>query len=298
MKLSGIKALAMQKGARQLLVAKKHSPHVLFGAGVVGVIGTAVLASSATLKLEETLEEINTKKKQAKDLYEAGHDSYSESDYQRDQAILMVRSVTKVAKLYMPAIALGSLSIAALTGSHVIMTKRNVALTAAYAALDKGFREYRDRVINELGEEKDREFRYSSEEVTVQEKTESGTKKRKVKKVGPNGKSIYARFFDETCVDWQSTPEYNRVFLQAQQNYFNDLLNARGHVFLNEVYDRLGMERSQAGQVVGWTRKGTDGFIDFGIFDGDSPAVRDFVNGHEGAILLDFNVDGVIYDQI
>lgn len=298
MNFNGIKTLVKHKGARQLLMARKHSPHVLFGAGVVGVIGTAVLASSATLRLEDELKGIEVSKQQAKDLFESGHDSYSESDYQRDQAILMVRSVTKVAKLYMPAIALGTLSIAALTGSHVIMTKRNVALTAAYAALDKGFKEYRERVVAELGEDKDREFRYSSEEVTVQEKTESGTKKSKVKKVGPGGKSIYARFFDETCVDWQSTPEYNRVFLQAQQNYFNDLLNARGHVFLNEVYDRLGMERSRAGQIVGWVRNGKDGFIDFGIFDGDSPAVRDFVNGHEGSILLDFNVDGNIYDLI
>jgi hypothetical protein len=63
----------------------------------------------------------------------------------------------------------------------------------------------------------------------------------------------------------------------------------------------LGIDRSKAGSVVGWviTKEGTgDNFIDFGVFDGDNPRARDFVNGREGSILLDFNVDGVIYDKI
>ena len=115
----------------------------------------------------------------------------------------------------------------------------------------------------------------------------------------PNKYSIYARFFDELSSSWNPEPEYNNLFLRCQQNYVNDLLNARGHVFLNEVYDRLGIPRSKAGAVVGWTLHGEgDGYIDFGIFDGWKPKAREFVNGHEGAILLDFNVDGIIYDKL
>jgi hypothetical protein len=296
MNISSIKHAAKLKGARQLLVARKHSPQVLFGAGVVGVVATAVLSSKATLQLEETLEEINKQKRMAKTLNESGDVRYGEEAYKRDMAILMVRSVTKVAKLYMPAIIVGTASIAALTSSHVILTKRNVALTAAYAAVDKGFREYRDRVIAELGEEKDREFLYETEKQEVVEKTDKGEKKSEVTEA--TGASIYARFFDELCVDWKPIPEYNRVFLQAKQNYANDLLNMNGHVFLNEVYDMLGLPRTKAGAVVGWVRGKGDSFVDFGIFNADSPAARDFVNGREGAILLDFNVAGVIYDLI
>ena len=113
----------------------------------------------------------------------------------------------------------------------------------------------------------------------------------------PNGLSVYARFFDEGCEQWSKNPEYNLMFLRSQQNYYNDMLKSRGHVFLNEVYDALGIPRTQAGAVVGWMISDNgDNFIDFGVFDGDRPRARDFVNGYERSILLDFNVDGVIYD--
>jgi hypothetical protein len=86
------------------------------------------------------------------------------------------------------------------------------------------------------------------------------------------------------------------MFLQCQQNYFNQQLKARGHVFLNEIYDAIGLERSKAGTIVGWVTDGNgDGYIDFGMFE---DASRRFINGIEPSILLDFNVDGVIYDLI
>jgi hypothetical protein len=169
---------------------------------------------------------------------------------------------------------------------------------AAYGALEKGFSEYRARVVDKYGEEQDRDFRYGTEQVTVVD-SETG-KKTKVTRVGPDEPSIYARFFDPVSPSWNKEPEYNMVFLKCQQNYANDLLRSRGHVFLNEVYDMCGIPRSKAGAVVGWllSENGeTDNFINFGIFDGREQVVRDFVNGREGAILLDFNVDGVIFDK-
>jgi hypothetical protein len=134
----------------------------------------------------------------------------------------------------------------------------------------------------------------------VEVENEKTGKKEYVKRVGPDGASIYARFFDPTSTSWSKEPEYNLIFVQCQQNYANDLLRARGHVFLNEVYDMLGIPRSQAGAVVGWILsqdRTTDNYIDFGVFD-DEKNARDFVNGYEGSILLDFNVDGVIFDKI
>jgi len=277
--------------ARQILVVQKNSPTLLFGAGVIGVVGSTVLACRSTLHLEEVLIEAKNNLAIASSLE---HDDYSEMDRKKDVAIIYVRSVVAVGKLYAPAVLLGTASIGALTTSHNILSQRNVALTAAYAALDKGFNEYRARVVDKYGEEQDRKFRYETEKVQIED--DKG-KKKIVPRAAPGAESIYARFFDQLCPSWSKEPEYNLIFLKAQQNYCNDLLKSRGHVFLNEVYDLCGIKRSQAGQVVGWVFGNGDNYVDFGIWDGNANA-RDFVNGREGAILLDFNVDGVVWDKI
>ena len=90
------------------------------------------------------------------------------------------------------------------------------------------------------------------------------------------------------------------MFLRAQENYANDKRRRYGHVFLNEVYELLGIPHSQAGAVVGWVRDSEvgDGYISFGIYDYTDANARQFVNGYESAILLDFNVDGTIWDLI
>ena len=281
--------------ARNTLLVQKNSPGLLLGAGIVGMVGSTVLACRATLKMDEVMEESKKKLDTAKTLE---HEDYSEKDRQRDISLIYFQTGVKIVKLYGPAIIVGGLSIAALTKSHNILTRRNAALTAAYAALERGFKEYRARVIEKYGEEQDQEFRYGTEQVEIED--EKGRKKI-VKRAASGDPSIYARFFDDGSPSWSKDPEVNRIFLQCQQNYCNDLLVARGHIFLNEVYDMLGIPRSKAGSIVGWvlSKNGeTDNFVNFGIFDGTKEVIRDFVNGHEGAILLDFNVDGVIYDKI
>ena len=278
--------------SRQLLVGQMNSPRLLFGAGVVGVLGTTVLACRATLKLEEVLAQAQNDLAVANTL---DHEEYSETDRKKDITIVYVQGTVRVCKLYAPAVMLGCASIAALTKSHNILSQRNIALTAAYAAIEKGFNEYRERVVEKYGKEQDREFRYATEEVEFMD-TKGKIKKQRA--VAPDAESIYARFFDQTNTNWSKEAEYNLLFLRAQQNYVNDLLTARGHVFLNEVYNSLGMDHSSAGAVVGWViSKDGDNFIDFGIFD-DRDQCRNFVNGREASILLDFNVDGVIYDKI
>lgn len=293
------KAVSM-KAARHLLVGKKNSPAILFGVGVAGVIGSTVLACRATLKLEEVLDKAQSDLEIANKLAVAvveGEDvEYSNSDKNRDTAVIYARGIISVGKLYAPAVILGVGSISALTASHNILTKRNIALTAAYTAVDRAFNEYRERVVEKYGEDQDRIFRYDTEKVEIV--NENG-KKVVVDRAGPGAASMYARFFDPLSTEWNKESEYNMVFLRCQQNYANDLLKARGHVFLNDVYDMLGLPRSSAGSVVGWVISyDHDNYIDFGIFQGDNAAARDFVNGRENSILLDFNVDGVIYDKI
>lgn len=285
--------LAVSKAlGRRALVLEKNSPQLLFGAGLVGMVGSTVLACRATLKLEEVLDEGKVNLHKAKTLE---HREYTEQDKQRDISIIYVQTSMKVVRLYAPAIAVGSASVAALVQAHSILSRRNAALTAAYLALEKGFAEYRARVVEKYGEDEDRNFRYGTREVEV---IKDGKKKATVR-VGEGEPSIYARFFDPLSTEWSKESEYNLIFLKCQQNYVNDLLRARGHVFLNEVYDKLGIPRSKAGSVVGWILIGDvrDNFIDFGVWDSEG-TVRDFVNGREASILLDFNVDGVIYDKI
>jgi Family of unknown function (DUF6353) len=290
-----VPAVISKEIARNALHLQKASPEVLMGVGILGMVGSTVLACRATLKMTEVLEEAEVKREMATNLQ---HPNYSQKDRDRDLSLIRFQSGVKIVRLYMPAIVVGAASIYCLRTSHGILNRRNAALTAAYAALEKGFNDYRARVVEKYGEDEDRDFRYGTEQVEII--GEDG-KKKMVTRVAPGVPSIYARFFDPTSASWEKNPEYNLSFLNCQQNWANDQLRARGHVFLNEVYDMLGIPRSKAGSVVGWVLSddnSTDNFINFGVFDGTEQVARDFVNGREGSILLDFNVDGVIYDKL
>jgi hypothetical protein len=298
------KAVSIKFG-RQLLHLQKSSPQVMFVGGVAAGLGATVLACRSTLKLSDVLSEAEDLKFKAQELHEASEKTdsveYTDKQYAKDLTVIKVKTILNVTKLYAPAAGLAMISVALLTGSHVTLNRRNASLTAAYAATDQAFNQYRERVREQLGEDADRDLRYGTREDKETVEGEDGKKKVvKLTRVGEGQPSQYSRFFDEYCGNWVKNPEYNRIFLQAQQNYMNDLLQARGHVFLNEVYDALGMERSGAGAIVGWViGKGGDDYIDFGIFDDASnPRVRDFVNGRETSILCDFNVDGIVYNKI
>lgn len=291
MKLS---AITLKLG-RTVLTAKKQSPHIFFGLGVIGVVGSAILACRATLKLSETLDEIENDIKEVKELKEVGaavQTKYPAEEWNKDAVYVYVKGGLKLAKLYAPAVVIGAASIACLTGSHIQLTRRNSALMAAYTALHSAYEEYRERVREQLGEDKERELYHGIKTEVVKE----DGKNKEVKVIDPKAPSPYAKMFDEYSVNWKRDPELNRIFLQCQQEYANQLLRTRGHVFLNEIYDLLDVGRTRAGAVVGWVYQGSgDNYVDFGMFDCESSR---FVNGWERSILLDFNVDGVIYDKI
>lgn len=289
------------KFARPLLHLQKNSPQLMFAGGVVAGLSSTVLACRATLKLSDVLANAEELKLKAEMLHETDPNGYDDKTYAKDLTVIKVKTILTLTKLYAPAAGLAVVSISLLTGSHVTLNRRNASLTAAYASVDQAFQKYRERVRDQLGDEVDRDMRYGTR--VVSETVEGDDGKKKVVKhtrVAEGQPSQYARFFDELCPDFKKQAEYNMLFLKAQQNYMNDLLQARGHVFLNEVYDALGIPRSGAGAAVGWVHgKGGDDYIDFGIFDDKTnERVRDFVNGRENAILLDFNVDGVIWDKI
>lgn len=292
---------------------KKKSPEILVIAGVAGTVASAVMACKATLKLSEVLEEPMATRDQIREVEQKAKNGelpegkeYSDADVKHDLAMTYAKAGLEVAKLYAPSVVLGALSITSILTSHNIMRKRNMALAAAYTAVDKSFKEYRNRVIERFGEQVEKEIRYNIKAKEIEETVsdpETGEVKTVTKFVqtmdgDPTKHSPYAKFFDELSPNYTKNAEHNLAFLRGQQSYFNDLLRARGYVFLNEVYEALGVPLTEAGQVVGWvfdeSNDQIDNHIDFGIYDLHSEQVRAFVNGVERAILLDFNVDGEI----
>lgn len=300
-KLSAASAVVTSKAGRSLLKTQKHSPVILFSAGVIGFGATVFLASKATLELDAVLTANEKKQGEAHDLHELtrlGKAEYPKASYDKDMKVLKIRLVRDITKLYAPAALVGLASIGALTGSHVILTNRNTGLMAAYAAIDKSYSEYRKRVIEEFGPDKDRELSFGAQSAEFAIENPDGSVTVQNQTIY-DGVSRYAKIWSkDTSTSWSNRSDYNMTTLQMRQSYMNDILRMKGHVLLNDVYDALGLDRTKEGCVVGWIKGGKgNNYIDFGI--GDHPdRLADFITGREQAILLDFNVDGVIYDLI
>ena len=290
--------------SKAVMKLKKHSPEILVMAGIAGTVVSAVLACKATTKVAEILDETKGTLDTIHEGMETGAingQEYTNEDGKKDTVVVYAQTGMKLAKLYGPAIILGTLSITSILASNNILRKRNVALGAAYAAIDKSFKEYRGRVIERFGEQVDTELKYGIkakkfEEIEVDPET---GKEKKVKKTvmvaDPNLQSDYAVYFDSKSRNYETNPDYNRMFLKAQQAFANDKLQTRGHLFLNEVLDDLDLPRTPAGQIVGWTKDGPDGYVNFRIVEVE----RETEDGrHEPALLLDFNVEGNIWEKM
>lgn len=290
--------------SKTVMKLKKHSPEILVVAGIAGTVVSAVLACKATTKVAEILDETNGTLDTIHEGMKTGAingQEYTTEDGKKDTVVVYAQTGMKLAKLYGPAIILGTLSITSILASNNILRKRNVALGAAYAAIDKSFKEYRGRVIERFGEQVDTELKYGIkakkfEEIEVDPET---GKEKKVKKTvmvaDPNLQSDYAVYFDSKSRNYETNPDYNRMFLKAQQAFANDKLQTRGHLFLNEVLDDLDLPRTPAGQIVGWTKDGPDGYVNFRIVEIE----RETEDGrHEPALLLDFNVEGNIWEKM
>lgn len=298
---------------------QKHSPEILVVSGIIGVVVSAVLACKATTKVSKILEE---SKKNIDDIHECEANEtlesvYSVEDVKKDLTLVYIQTGIKFIKLYAPAVMLGVISITSILASNNILRKRNIALSAAYTAVDKAFKEYRKRVVEneKFGKDVDKELKYGIKAKKIKDSSTDPETGKEVKTektvfvVNPSDISEFARFFEQYTTDeegntivnhnWDPNNEYNLMFIKAQERYANDLLKAKKRLFLNEVYEMLGLPRSKAGQIVGWVYDpedtSRDNYVDFGLYQ-DNLSYSDFVNGYDPAILLDFNVDGNIWD--
>lgn len=291
-------------------LVKDHSPEILAAVGTIGVGVSAVIACKATLKVndviidtKETLGKIHWAMENPEELKEP----YTEEDNKKDIILTYLQTAGKVIRLYAPSVIIGTLSITAMLTSNNILRKRNMALVAAYTAVDEGFKKYRNNVIERFGKDVDRDLRFGVKNEVVDETVvdEETGKKKKVKTTvstfDPNEISQFAVVFDSGCKGWTPDPALNKAFLLQTQNYLNDKLKHDKRLFLNDVYEELGFAKTQAGQIVGWLYDekcpNGDNCIDFNIWDISNEATRRFLNGLETNILLDFNVDGPIIDK-
>lgn len=272
------------------LVLSKHAPTILTAAGTAGFIGTTILASKATLKVEETVAEETALLVKVHEAHEAG--KLEDKDALHDKVILYTRMTTKLAKLYAPALILGAASIVSLATGHGIMLKRNASLAAAYAAVDQAFKTYKKKVESKFGKEAvlDALVSTAEEDLTKNELTMEAI-------AAVDGVSPYGVIFDETNNNWSADEDLSMLHLKCQQQYANDILQTRGHIFLNEVYKMLGFPHTPAGAVTGWVKGNGDDFVDFNIFEGTFEG-EDEKGRTVTKWALDFNVDGVMYDKI
>jgi len=297
---------------RQMLTLQEKSPVLLFGIGIVGVTATAVLASRATLKLGDVLEKAEQADKEINDeLTDDGAISSEHpngKEWMQRKTRLRFQTAIEVAKLYAPSVIVGVASVGALTCSHIILRRRNVALASAYAVAQKGLDDYRNRVRKDQGPEKDREYMYGLGEREIVEETDTGPVVSTISGYDQlaikNNPHTYARVFDSENKHFRpDIPNENQFFLNNIRSMAQELLDRRGYVFLNEVYDMLGFKPTEAGQVVGWVstpkldaegNQENDCFIDFGVWMESVAEGKKWINGEKEAILLDFNVDGPI----
>lgn len=291
---------------------KQHAPEILVVAGTVGVVASAVMACKATTKLDTILSESKTEVNKYNEYVEENgySEQYTETDHKKDLTIVYAQTGVKLAKLYAPSVALGALSITSILASTNILKKRNVAIAAAYTAVDKGFKEYRSRVAERFGEVVEQELRYNIKPREIEHTVvdENGNEKiiTKAEKVitAKEDYDDYARIFDEGSLNWVKDAELNLSFLKIVQAQATDKLQRQGYLYLNDVYKMLDIPTSKAGQVVGWIYDPTnpehkgDNYVSFGLDDVKKLGVRNFVNGYEPRVYLSFNVDGVIWDKM
>lgn len=270
--------------------SKKHGPTILTAAGVAGFGVTTVLVGKAVLRSQEKARKLKIRVEAISD--RDLDEKYTRKQQTHDLGQLVIHDGFVILRDFAPAILVGSASVACILVGHGMLKNQRKALVAAYASLDASYRAYRRRVVQEIGTE--REAALHQDRFHRFDIDEEGLPCEIIDFSDTHG-SPYARFFDESSSSWSRTPEYNYVFLKAQERYANDQLTAYGYLFLNDVYRALGLSRTQTGQVVGWKKHGDgDGFVSFGldqIYDENS---RAFTNGLEAVVYLDFNVDGII----
>ena len=204
-------------------VMKKHSPEILTGIGIAGMITTTVMAVKATPKaltlIEEKKEEQNTEK------------------------LTVVETVKTAWYYYIPTAITGTISILCLIGASSSNARRNAALATAYTLSESAFKEYKDKVVEVIGEKKAQSVR----DLAAKDKIEKNP-------VSKN-EVIITNKGDMLCYDAISGRYFKSDIdkLKKAENKLNKMMLNEMSVSLNDFYYEIGMDGIGIGDNIGWS---------------------------------------------
>lgn len=203
----------------------KHSPEILTGLGIAGMISTTVLAVKATPKALRLIE----KKKEEMDLKDA-------------DKLTVAETVQAAWKPYIPAAVTGTVSVACLVGASSVHLRRNTALAAAYHLSETALTEYKEKVIETIGKNKEKTIRHKID-------------KDRVDRNPPNDKEVIITGDGDTlCFDYHSGRYFKTSIdkLKKIENELNSRLLREDYISLNDFYDELGLSFTKMGDDLGW----------------------------------------------
>lgn len=278
------------------LKLKTYSPELCVTGGIVAGIYAGYKFAQAYKEHEEVFGDVMDEIKHEQDIrakeieVEAEGDSLSDTEMMK----LYGEVVGIGIRHYGPAALSAALSIGLILKGHGLLKGRNQALMAGMAVLEKGFAEYRKRVVEAHGEEEDERLFHGAERQEIVEGKKKGKKRKSRNTIAEEySPTMYNRVFDETSKEWHNDRELNEFLIRSSTRYFNDILTIRGWVLLNEVYKQFGLPQTPEGAVVGWSlySKGDD-FIDLGA---DAPINQ---NVGDNRFVIIPNVNGTVFEYI
>ena len=299
------------------LFAKKYAPELMIGSGIAGFGATIFATVKATNKTNDLIEEREISIKAIENAHDnLDEDQYNENEYYKDLKEANSRAKWGIVRAWAPVATLGGASVISVLGGYRILNGRYVATAAAYKLAESTLERYRNNVVERFGKDTDYEMLHSikAEELEKARKEQAENKEieadNKRKRFGKKRKKtaysdIYNNIFDEYSDRWQRywTPEQVLHYLKTKQNELNDRLKINKHLFVNEVNDALGFDRTPEGQVTGWiiTRSNPDSYVSLGIDEMPEEELRQILSTHRNEdirVKIRLNPDGLIYNMI
>lgn len=306
MNLKNVKNSVVCFVSKSYRVAEKHSPEILCVAGVIGGVVGAVMACKASTKITEVVEDTKTALEAidaGAEIIEIHGEDHTVKEHGESVRFVYLRTAWVITKMYGPALIVGGMSIASIFASNNILRKRTLAIGAAYATLDKSFKDYRERVIERFGSDVDEELKMGVKAMKIEETVvdpETG-KEKKVKKTvkvtDANLASPWAEYFDHRSLTYDRNNDFNLCFLGAQETYLTNKLGVKGWISYNDIMEAIDMPYAfkPEGQYFGVSKNGPDGYVNL------RAKIVQRINEDgtvEDAIVIDPNIEGDILNKI
>lgn len=284
----------------------KHAPTILSVTASVGVVATGYLAWQAGTRFENCEARDWDRRKECI----RNADQIADEDVRKIEMKNRILFIIDTARTCAPAAIVGLTTITMIYFSNSISKKRLAAVGAAYTALQTAFEGYKKTMVDALGKETVEKitrpnlpnYGKTAEEILSSDNKSDAADVVDAVIASMRDLSPYARIISEESSNcWDTSEDYTSENLAAIQLWANRRLERKGHLFLNEVFDQLGLSRTREGAVVGWIKNSEvgDGYVSFGDFDSNTYRVpSDDYSRVDTNFILDFNVDGMIWDKI